>query len=86
MARTSLKVQDKQMVFMTVPEEDGLLIDVMEADENFVPIGDPMQCKLPLTEEQYHRSLRKEAKLRDQYVPEQSTNPEWNEDLPELKT
>lgn len=84
MATTSLRIEEKGRInhlqFMTVPTEKGVDIDVMLTDSDFIPVGNPSMSAMPVSEEEYHRKLRKEASERGQYVKENSTNPEWNPD------
>lgn len=79
MSTTALRIQGKNMLFMTVPLVKGLAVDIFMADENFEPTGTPsIGVSEYLDEETYHRQLRLEATAKGQFVPEYSTNPELN--------
>ena len=82
MATTALKiVKDGAAVrskFMTVDNGEHLDVDIYHCDQEFNPIGQPMQGVDERSEEDYHKALRKEAQAKGQFVPEESTNPEWN--------
>ena len=82
MATTALKIKkgdsEIRVKFMTVDKTEYVDVDIYQCNEDFIPIGAPEMGVDARTEEQYHRDLRKEASERGQFVPEQSTNPEWN--------
>jgi hypothetical protein len=82
MATTAIKVVKEghavRSKFMTVDTGSHLDLDVYHCDEEFKPIGNPRQGVDVRSEEEYHRELRKEAHSRGQFVPEESTDPEWN--------
>lgn len=88
MACTALKVGDVRIKFVTNPIEfpakDGshskvfLNIELHNCDENFIPIGKTSKGLIDIEEAAYHKDLRKEAFSRGHYVPEESTDPEWN--------
>ena len=71
----------RRLKFMTVADEQGLILDVYLCDEEFIPVNringgifrDP-----PVIEQEYHTKLRKESFEKNQFVAEESTNPEWN--------
>ncbi len=84
MATTAIKTKkdgkEINLLFMTVSREDGVLdIDIFLGDEQFMPHGTPSLGIDHREEEAYHRALREEASTRGDYMPEFSTNPEWNE-------
>lgn len=83
MAVTALKITDeegeKKVLFMTVPrKEKGVDVDIFVANEEFEATGTPSMGICQMNEEIYHVNLRKEAAEKGQFVPEFSTNPEWN--------
>lgn len=82
MATTALCITEdgakKRLLFMTVPTSTGVDIDVYIADEEFTPIGNPSLGANTLSEPEYHTKLRKEASEKGQFVPDYSTNPEYN--------
>lgn len=70
---------EKRLMFVTqVYDEGGFTLNIYGCDENFIPMGTPITKELVGDEESYHKSLRKDAEKRGQYVPGHSTNPEWN--------
>ena len=81
MPQTALKVNGQNLLFMTATRKDRtdvVDVDIFVADEEFLPTGTPSIGISEHTEENYHRELRKQAKEKKQFVPEHSTNPEWN--------
>lgn len=82
MAITAIKVDRdgnvNRLKFMTVQTPDHLDVDIFQCDEDFKPTGNPAEGMDLKLEEDYHRQLRIEAIHRNQFVPEESTNPEWN--------
>lgn len=78
---TALTINGQNMLFMTtqrLDHEDIVDVDIHLADEDFLPKGTTSLGVANKNEETYHRELRKEAKERNQFVAEHSTNPEWN--------
>ena len=91
MAVTALKVGDVRVKFMTagsevVKSKDGerekafLNIDLRQCDEDFIPTGPGSLSIHEDDEETYHRNLRIAAQEKGHFVPEESTDPEWNPD------
>ena len=82
MGTTALKITndgvEKRLLFMTVPTEHGVDVDLYEANEEFMPIGKASIGASDKHEIEYHVELRKEASKKGQFVPEFSTNPEYN--------
>ena len=84
MATTALKIprdgNEERMLFMTVQREDNLLdVDIFLADENFIPYGTTSTGYSKISsEEEYHTNLRKDAASKGHFVPDHSTNSEWN--------
>lgn len=85
MATTALKItkngQEQRLLFMTVPRGDGrgLDVDVFKATAEFMPEGTPsLGVSEMVDEEAYHKALRDNAFKEGHFVPEFSTNPEWN--------
>jgi len=68
----------KKIKFITQDFAVNLSIDIYQCDEDWVPMGEPTQGTHTDDEELYHRNLRSEAAKRGHYVPQESTNPEWN--------
>lgn len=85
MATTSLKIKntegtDVNLMFLTSQlGEDIITVNVYKADEEFNPQGTASVsiAKFP-SEEAYHKELRKDAIDKGHFIPEYSTNPEWN--------
>lgn len=90
---TALRVHDPEkgtvhVKFMTnmieAPAKEGdttklfLNIEVYLCDEDFIPQGTTSKTLMDRDEEEYHRDLRKQAHEKGHYVPEESTDPEWN--------
>jgi len=89
MAVTALKIGKYRMKFMTLPEKliksnDGeteklfFTVDLRVCDEDFIPTGKGSFSINEGTEEDYHKTLRKAAQEEGHYIPEESTDPEWN--------
>jgi hypothetical protein len=79
MATTSLKIDGNHLMFMTVTRPDGHCdVDVYLASEDFVPMGKPSLSAVKMTEEEYHKDLRRLASEQGHFVKDFSTNPEWN--------
>ena len=87
MATTAIRITKdgniSRLKFMTVWNGQFLDVDVYHCDEKFLPTGTPLQGVDPREEKEYHMELRKESKARGQFVPEESTNNEWNEEIDE---
>lgn len=94
MSVTALKIEDKRIKFMTFPEElitsengqdhkNFITIDLRICDENFIPSGVSSYSVYDGSEEDYHKTLRIEAHEKGHFIPEESTNPEWNPDYKE---
>ena len=82
---TALKFQTtegevKRLKFMTVQTPEHLDVDIFSCNEDFIPEGDAFMTIDKRDEENYHRTLRREATEKGHYVSEESTNPEWNPD------
>lgn len=88
MACTALKVDDIRIKFMTnvieAPSKDGstikpfLNVELYICDEDFIPEGNTSKSIIDREEEAYHRDLREQAFKKGHYIPEESTDPEWN--------
>lgn len=89
MAVTALKVGDQRIKFMTLPAElikskDGeteklfLTVDLRVCDENFIPAGVGSISVHGGDEESYHKALRQAATEKGHFVPEESTDHQWN--------
>jgi hypothetical protein len=89
MAVTALKIGDVRIKFMTVPgepitSEDGtstksfLQVELYTCDEEFIPQGMASKSIHEHDEETYHKELRKQASEKGHFVPEESTDYEWN--------
>lgn len=70
----------QKLLFMTVDKGTGTIdVDVFAADDDFLPVGTPsIGVSEHASDEAYHKSLRHFASENNQFVPEHSTNPEWN--------
>ena len=82
MAVTSLRI-DKDgvithLMMMTAPTPEGVDIDIQLTDAEFTPVGKPSLGQMPKDEEEYHGELRIISHEKGHFVPEYSTNPEWN--------
>ena len=84
MATTAIKITREDgpnhLLFMTASTEAGIDVDVSLADGDFIPLGTTSLGISPKhqDEESYHRTLRQQAHEKGQFVPDYSTNPEWN--------
>lgn len=79
MATTALRIDNNNLLFMTATRPDGHCdVDVHLADENFSPIGTPSLSAVKMTEEEYHKDLRRLASEQGHLIKDFSTNPEWN--------
>jgi hypothetical protein len=89
MAVTALQIGDVRIKFMTVPgepitSEDGtstksfLQVELYTCDEEFIPQGMASKSIHEHDEETYHKELRKQASEKGHFVPEESTDYEWN--------
>lgn len=83
MATTALRINnpelgEQRMLFMTAPTPTGIDIDIVLADAEFLPVGKPSLGAMNGSEEDYHKKLRVESSKKGQFVPEFSSNPEWN--------
>jgi hypothetical protein len=89
MAVTALQIGDVRIKFMTVPGEpitsdDGtstksfLQVELYTCDEEFIPQGMASKSIHEHDEETYHKELRKQASEKGHFVPEESTDYEWN--------
>ena len=82
---TAIKIlkegKEERMLFMTAMRgEKGVDVDIYLANEEFMPMGTPSLGFSNDSEENYHRELRKQSQERGHFVPEFSTNREWNPD------
>lgn len=64
--------------FMTVGNPGHIDIDLYHCNEEFIPIGEPLMSQVEGDEESYHKKLRLEASEKNQFVPEESTDRDWN--------
>lgn len=72
------KGETKKIKFITQDFAVNLSVDVYQCDENWVPKGEPTQGTHTDDEEKFHKDLREEAAKRGHFVPEQSTDYQWN--------
>jgi hypothetical protein len=86
---TALKIGDLRIKFMTtfmepVVSEDGtttkdfITVDLVQCDEDFIPSSDGSRTIDERSHEEYHKMLRVEAIEKGHFIPEQSTDPQWN--------
>lgn len=89
MAVTALKIGETRIKFMTVPgtpvlSDDGtttksfLQVELFSCDEDFIPQGMSSRSIHEDDEETYHKKLREQAHEKGHFVPEESTDIEWN--------
>jgi hypothetical protein len=83
MALTSLKIEKDGMInylqFATDQLEDDILrILLYVCNPDWEPLGDPQISGDRRTEEDFHIQLRLSATEKGHYVPEYSTDPQWN--------
>jgi hypothetical protein len=87
---TALQIEKEgkinRLKFITQQQPGFLELLVYLCDEDFKPVGNPEHSAHELSEEHYHRDLRKASKEKGHYVPEESTNPEWNQDETTLQS
>lgn len=75
------KEGDQNLMFTTVPSariENVTEVTIYICDDEFVPQAKLQETMDKRTEEEYHRELRQEATIRNQFINQHSTNPEWN--------
>lgn len=76
--------KEHRMMFITQQYgENDFTVNIYHCNEDFIPKGTPVTKDLIGDEEQYHRSLRKDAHTKGHFVAGHSTNPEWNPDYVE---
>ena len=89
MAATAINTGKLRLLIATseVEFEGHLMLSIATnvADEEYRPIGQSLNAAKMMTEEEYHRDLRKQSKENGHFVPEYSTNPEWNPENGEAK-
>jgi len=85
MATTSLKIKtedgtENRLMFLTTQSlEDIINVTIYRATEDFTPTGVASHGIAEFTsEEEYHKDLRRQAHDKGQFVPDYSTNPDWN--------
>ena len=78
MPQTAIKIDDTRVVIITQQFDEELTINAYVADENFIPVGDPVVSSIKIQEEEYHRSFRKDADNFGHLVHGYCTDPEWN--------
>jgi hypothetical protein len=86
MPTTALKITKEDgtvnhIMMMTAPTPTGIDIDIQLTDANYMPVGKPSLGAMAKDEKEYHVELRKVSHEKGHFVPEYSTNPEWNENL-----
>jgi hypothetical protein len=64
--------------FLTIWNPPFTDIDLYHCNENFEPIGNPGVTQVEMDEESYHKKLREDASVKNQYVRQESTDPQWN--------
>lgn len=85
MARTSLKIktadglEEKLSIMTSEAENKIVLVNIYRTDDAYNPVGTASVSVARYdSEEAYHKDLRKLAGEKGQFVPDYSTNPEWN--------
>ncbi len=61
-----------------VDEKQMMGLTVTMVDDEMQPISKPLFYEIDMTEEEYHRALRKDASKVEQLITSNSTDPEWN--------
>ena len=85
MATTALRIKSEdnsetKLTFLTSQVgESVIVVNIYRTDDEYNPVGTGSisVAQFP-SEEDYHRELRKQAHEKGQFVPDYSTNPEWN--------
>lgn len=84
MAATALKIERSgkisHFLMATLPGETGTDLAFHTTDDKYEinPNLEPKYGVSEKSEDQYHKDLRIDAKKAGEFVPEFSTNPEWN--------
>lgn len=83
MACTALKITKddgtvQRIKIMTVQIPDLIDVDIFNCTEGFIPVGEPLMSQVEGVESEYHTKLRADASEKGHYVPEESTDPQWN--------
>jgi hypothetical protein len=82
MALTSLEMEQNgkmhRLQFMTEQHPTGLYVAVQSCTDKWIPIGPPSETTDIRDEETYHRELRIDSVKHGTYVPQYSTDPQWN--------
>ncbi len=80
MAATALKIKGHETFITSVPTANGVDLDLHVTGKDFKPIPGvaPALGYDERNEETYHRELRLHYHKEGCFVPEFSTNPEWN--------
>ena len=93
MAATALKIESNgrvvHLLVLSIPGEDenlDLAIHNTASDYEVIPNLTPEYGVSAKNEENYHKDLRKDAHLEGHFVPEFSTNPEWNPGVEEKES
>ena len=81
MPQTALIIKGNKVVAITTPVEGGgFLVNLHSTDDDFIPKSVIRMIEVEnISEEDWHRGLRKGAAAAGDFVPGYSTNPEWNE-------
>jgi len=80
MPQTAIRINNKNMVVITQQFDKTLAINAYTTDKDFFPLGNPLFSELEISEEEYHKNLRKDATKAGHFIPAYSTDPEWNPD------
>ncbi len=79
---TAIKIEKdgeiKRVKFITFGHATHTDVDIYNCDEDFLPVGDPAAGVDKRLEAEYHIELRQEAHDRGQFIPGESTDPQWN--------
>lgn len=93
MAATALKIEKdgkvSHLLFVSIPGEDeNLDLAIHYTGEDYVILKNltPEYGVSAKSEEVYHRNLRVDANVAGHFVPEFSTNPEWNPGVEEKES
>lgn len=68
----------KRIKFLTIWNPPFTDIDLYNCNEDFIPMDNPVSTQVEMDEDSYHKKLRTEASGKGHFVPEESTDPQWN--------
>jgi hypothetical protein len=81
---TALKIVkdgvENRIKFISQQQQTFTELLVYKCDQDFKVEGQPEHNASEMDEETYHRQLRVQSQKHGHFIPEESTNPEWNPD------